>query len=127
MSNPYTKYQEDIVYTASKETLTLMLYDGALKYSNQAIAAIEAKDYVKANELIIRTQDIIREFQITLNRDIEISKNFDSLYEYIYGLLLQGNIKKDITLLSEARDLIREFRDTWKEAMKLARHQATKA
>lgn len=122
MNNPYAKYSNNAIQTASKEELTLMLYEGALKFTNQAIASIENKDFQKANDLIIRVQDIIREFQITLDDRYEISRNFHSMYDYLFRLLVDANIKKDIGVLKEARDYIREFRDMWKEAMKLSKH-----
>lgn len=122
--NPYDKYRNNAVYTATKEELTLMLYDGALKFCNQAIVAVENNDILKANELIMRVQDIVREFQITLNRSVEVSKYFDSMYDYMYSRLLDANMKKDVLILKEVRDLIREFRDMWKDAMKLARQQS---
>lgn len=121
VNNPYAKYSNNAINTASREELTLMLYEGALKFANQAIMAIENKDISRANELIIRVEDIIREFQITLDDKYEISKNFRALYDYIYRLLIDANIKKDAVILGEARDLIREFRDMWKEAMKQAK------
>ncbi len=123
VQNPYAKFTNNAVFTASKEELTLMLYEGALKFTNQAIAAIEAKDLTKANELIIRVEDIIREFQITLNPKYEVSKNFAALYEYIYRRLIDANISKDIAILEEVRGLLRDFRDMWKEAMRLAKAQ----
>lgn len=123
MANPYDKYKNNSVFTATKEELTLMLYDGALKFCNQAIVAVEAKDYEKANDLIIKVENIIREFQLTLNRDYEISDSLAPMYEYMHRRLIEGNIKKDNAILEEIRDLIREFRDTWKEAMKLSRQK----
>ncbi len=119
--NPYDKMRQNAIMTTAKEDLTLMLYDGALKFANQAITALENKDYMKCNELVIRTQNIIREFQLTLNAEFEISGYFASMYEYIYRRLLEGNTAKDVTILKEARDLIRDFRDMWKEAMVLAK------
>jgi len=121
VQNPYARYSNQAVFTASREELTLMLYEGALKFANQAISALEGKDYGKANELIIRVEDIIREFQLTLDRSYEISKNFDALYDYMYRRLLDANISKDPADVMEVRDMLREFRDMWKEAMKLAR------
>jgi len=124
-SNPYAKLTEDMVFSATKEELTLMLYEGALRFANQAEIALEKKEYQKANDLIIRVQDIIREFQITLRNEYEISKNFHQLYEYIFRLLIDANISKDTKPLEEAKGYIREFRDLWKEAMKTAKHPAS--
>lgn len=121
LNNPYARYKNGAVFTATPEELTLMLYDGALKFCNQAMIAIEKKDYMKANKLIQRAKDIIREFQITLKRQYEIAEQLDMMYDYIRRVLTQANLKKDIEKLKEATDLIRQMRDTWKEAMKLAK------
>jgi len=122
-NNPYAKYTSNAINTATPEELTLMLYNGALKFANQAMAAFEQKDYIKANRLIQRVEDIIREFQITLKFEYEIAHQLNALYDYIYRTLVKANINKSPELLSEATDLIRNMRDTWKEAMKLAKQQ----
>jgi len=121
MRNPYEKYKNNAVFTASGEELTLMLYDGALKFCNQAAIAIGQKDHVKSHELIIKVQNIVREFQITLNKKYDLANQMDQLYNYIFQKLVEANIKKDLECLNEARDLLRDMRDTWKEAMKIAR------
>ena len=121
VTNPYTQYTSNKVNTVSGEELTLMLYEGALKFTNQAILAIEGKDFEKANNLILRVEDIIREFQMTLNHDYDISKYFDSMYDYMYRLLVEANASKDVEVLNEVKEYIRDFRDSWKEAMKLAK------
>jgi flagellar protein FliS len=69
MPNPYDKYLENKIATAAPEELTLMLYEGALKFCNQAITALEAQDLEKGGALIIRVENIIREFQLTLDRN----------------------------------------------------------
>jgi flagellar protein FliS len=123
-TNPYAKMQDDAVMTASKEELTLMLYEGGIKFCNQALVAIEKKDIGKANELILRVQDIVREFQITLDHKYPISQQFNSLYDYMFRRLVEANFKKDTVILNEVLSMFRFFRDTWKEAMKLARAKA---
>ena len=119
--NPYTKIKENAINTATPEDLTLMLYDGALKFANRAAIAIEKKNYTDANIYNQKTKDIIRELQITLNMDYEISTQLYEAYEYMHYRLTQANIKKDLEILNEVIDHIRLFRDTWKEAMKIAR------
>lgn len=120
--NPKQQVLQKQLETASKEELTLMLYEGGIKFLNQAIVALEKNDIVKANNLILRTEDIVREFQITLDHKYEeISKPLDSLYDYMHRRLVEGNLRKDVTILNEVLDMFREMRDTWKEAMKLAK------
>ena len=121
LSNPYSKYSNNKIFTASREELVLMLYDGALKFCNQTIIALENKELDKANTSIIRVQNIIREFQVSLDRQYEIALNLSSIYDYLYERLVQANLKKDIEIITEVRDFIRELRDTWKEAMLLAK------
>ena len=102
-----------------------MLYEGGIKFLNQAIIAVEKEDIVKANNLIQRVEDIVREFQITLNHDYEVSANLNLLYDYMYNRLVEANLQKDVEILNEVLGMFREMRDTWKEAMKLAKSEAS--
>lgn len=121
-SNPYAKIKNTAVMTASPQELTLMLYDGAIKFGNQALLAIDNKDLEKANSSIVRVEDIIIELQTTLDMKYSIAESLDLMYDYIYRRLIEGNIKKDTEILNEAIGLIRELRNTWKEAMQIAKH-----
>lgn len=119
--NPYQKYQTNSVYTARPEELVLMLYNGAIKFCNLAAEAIENKDIPKSNENIIKAQNIISELRINLDKKYSVAEDMDRMYEYIYHLLVQANISKDLEKLNQAADFIREFRDLWKEVMKTGR------
>lgn len=115
--NVTSQYQQNSVMTATPEELTLMLYNGAIKFVNIAKLSIENKDIKKAHEALIRAQDIIIELNATLNMDYEISKNLRSLYEFILDRLVDANIKKEIEPLDEVLELLTELRDTWKEVI----------
>ena len=120
--NPKQQLLQKQIESASKEELTLMLYEGGIKFLNQAIIALEKNDIVKANNLILRTEDIVREFQLTLDHKYEeISKPLDQIYEYMHHRLIEGNLQKDLEILNEVLEMFRELRNTWKEAMKLAK------
>ena len=75
----------------------------------------------KAHDMNMRTQEIVREFRQTLNMDIELSENWDKLYEFMEYRLMEGNVKKDKAMLQDVLDLLRDMRETWAEAMKLAK------
>lgn len=126
-NNPYKKMKQNSIMTASPSELTLMLYEGAIKFANQAIIALENKDLEQAHNLIIRVQDIIVEFQVTLNTDYDVANNFEVMYDYIYRRLIEANIEKSIEILNEVLGYLREFRDTWKEAMRLVKQPEKKA
>lgn len=110
-------YQNNSVTTASGPQLTLMLYNGCIKFINHALKAIEEQDFETKNMNIQKAQDIIQELMLTLDQKVELSNEFLSLYEFIYHQLQQGNITNDPTHLEEALAFITDFRDTWKEAM----------
>lgn len=120
-NNPYAKIKENSINTATPEELTLMLYNGGVKFLNQAVIALEKKDYEMTNNSIQRAKNIIREFQLTLNMDYDISHELYEAYGYMHRRLTEANIKKDIEILNEVLEYLRSFRDTWKEAMKRAR------
>ena len=117
--NAANAYVNTTIQTASKAESTLMLYDGAVKFCNIALLAIEKKDIEKAHENIIKAQHIIVELRSTLNMKYPVAKEFDQIYEIIYNQLLEANIRKDTDVLMVALDFIREMRDTWKQVMEL--------
>lgn len=121
INNPYSKYQQNSIMTASPEELTLMLYNGALKFLKQAIICIEEKDIESAHNKILRVQDILVEFMSTVDRKYEIGDNLYKLYEFMNYRLREANFKKDIKILEEVYEMIKELRDTWQQAMKIAK------
>lgn len=125
--NPHERYQHDSIYTATPAELTLMLYNGAIKFIKQGEQYILEREYESANNSIIRAQDIIIELSNTLDMKYEISNNFKMLYDYIISRLIDANMKKEIEPLRESVALVTDFRDTWQQAMKIARIQEAKA
>lgn len=111
-------YKNQQIMTASPEQLTLLLYNGALRFLTESILAMEKGEIEKSHNANLRVQDIVREFVQTLDMKYELSKTWAQLYEYIEYCLVEGNIKKDVKLLQQAKDMLTEMRDTWAEAMK---------
>lgn len=122
-ANTANAYKTQQIMTASPEELTLMLYNGAIKFVTESIQALEKKNYEKSHNSNIRAQEIVREFMATLDLNYEISQTWQKLYEYIEYCLIQANLKKDAAKLEEAKNMLQEFRDTWYQAMKSARLQ----
>lgn len=116
--NPYQQYQANSVNSAKPGQLTLMLYNGAIKFINTAIKGVDEKDYPKINENIIKAQEIILYLSSTLNMDYEISQNLASLYDFMYRRLIEANIKKDKQAMVEVLDLVQDLRNTWTEVLK---------
>ncbi len=116
--NPFEQYQRNKILTASPAELTLMLYEGAIKFCNIAIIAIEHKEIEKAHINIKKTQRIIEEFRNTLDHKYDVADDFDRIYVYVLQRLFEANMKKDKAILEEVNVHLRSLRDTWKEVMK---------
>ena len=123
IQNPYQAYQTNTVTTASPGELTLMLYNGCLKFIKAARVAMESKQIQARHENLLKAQNIISELRITLNMDMAISQNMMAMYDYINSRLIEANTKNDPVMLDEAEGLVLEFRDTWKQAIRLNRQK----
>lgn len=120
IGNPYAQYQNSKVLTASSSELTLMLYEGMVKFINIAITSIEENNIQKANTNIQKAEKIVDHLSATLNHKYPVAKDFQNIYDCIMQALIQGNIQKDTGELSRALEYARMIRDTWKEVMKTA-------
>ena len=118
----YAAYANSKVATASPAELTLMLYDGAIKFCNLAIGAIQDNNIVKAHTNIMKVENIIAEFRGTLNHKYETAKDFEEVYVYLERRLKEANVKKDAEILEEVLKHLRTMRDTWKEVMRLTKN-----
>ena len=119
LPNAYAKYNNNKVLTASPAELTLMLYDGAIKFCNIAIMGVEQNDIQKAHTNIRKVERIIDEFRSTLDRKYAVAEDFDRVYVYLLNRLVEANVKKDKEILEEVNTHLRSMRDTWKEVMRL--------
>lgn len=115
----YESYARNRILTASPSELTLMLYEGAIKFCNIAIAGIEENDVEKAHLNIKKVENIIFEFRASLDTKYEVAKDFENVYTYLTERLVVANVKKDAVILGEVLKHLRTMRDTWKEVMQL--------
>lgn len=118
ISNAYSQYGNNKVLTASPAELTLMLYDGAIKFCNIAEMAIEAGDASKAHTNLVKVQRIIDYLRQTLDMKYKVAEDFERIYVYLSKRLVEANVKKDIEIVKEVNTHLHSVRDTWKEVMK---------
>ncbi|MBI4569780.1 MAG: flagellar export chaperone FliS [Planctomycetes bacterium] len=118
-------YLETQIKTASKEQLLLMLYDGAIRFAEQAKAKIDEKDIEGSYNLLIKSQNIVLELMCCLDKAIgeELYSNLMRLYNFIYSRLVEANIKKQNTLVEEGLVILRQLRETWSEAIEKNRKE----
>lgn len=110
--NPYLRTK---ILTASPEELRLMLYDGAIKFCNQAKLGLENKNFEESYNNISRAQKIVLELSTSLDHKIapELCEKMSSLYNYIYRKLIDANTQHTLEDLQEAVDLLKYERETW--------------
>ncbi|WP_203245964.1 flagellar export chaperone FliS [Sporosarcina beigongshangi] len=123
MNNPYAKYQNNSVNTSTPGELTLMLYNGCLKFIQQAKKGLEENNIEEKNMAIQKAQAIISELMLTLDTSYPVAENMLILYEFANSRLIDGNIKNDSALFDEASAIIMEFRDTWKQVIQINRQK----
>lgn len=119
--NAAMAYQNNKINTATQSELTLMLYEGMIKFCNMAIMGLAEKDYGKANTNILKVEKILTHLRSTLDYKYPVAENFEIIYQYIYNLLVESNVHKDKEMLEAALEEVRGVRDLWKEIMKTAK------
>lgn len=125
LPNAYTQYNNSKVLTASPAELTLMLYDGAIKFCNIAIMGVEEKNIEKAHNNIVKTSRIIDYFRQTLDMRYPVAEDFERVYVYLARRLTEANVKKDKAILEEILMHLHSMRDTWKEVMRQNKEKGT--
>lgn len=123
LPNAYAQYSNNKVLTASPAELTLMLYEGMIKFCNRAIDAVENKDIQKAHTNIVKIEDIIEHLRITLDMKYPVAQDFERIYLYLDKRLVEANMKKDKEILVEISEHLHMLRDTWKEVMRINRQK----
>ena len=123
LTNGYAQYNNSKVMTASPAELTLMLYEGAIRFCNMAINGIEQKDIEKSHNNIVKAENIIDYLQATFDMKYPVAEHFNDIYNYLQQRLVQANLKKDVEILQEVCEHIRSVRDTWKEVMRINREK----
>ena len=118
-NNPYAQYQNSRILTASPAELTLMLYEGAIKFGNMAVMGMKQKDIEKAHVNIKKVQRIVAEFRATLDMKYPVAQDFDRVYVYLERRMAEANMTKDPEIMEEGVSHLRSMRDTWKEVMRL--------
>lgn len=114
-------YRQNAIKTASPAKLTLMLYDAAVRFCDTVIETMEndKKNIQKINDYMKKAEDAIIELRMGLDMNVPVAKEFDTVYDYIYRRLVEGNMQKDPEIVKEALKHIKNMRDTWKEVMRL--------
>ncbi len=124
--NPYQKYQENKIEGSSQGEMIILLYEGCIRFMNEALVFIEENKIQDAHNKIIKAQRIINELMVTLDFEAggEIAQNLYNLYDFIMNELIKANIKKEKEGLYNSIEVMQELLDAWRVVIKEAQANA---
>ena len=119
MANPYNKYKQTSVLSASREQILLMLYEGAIKFTKLAVKAAEEKKIADRGTNILRAFDIIVELHATLDHKVggELALQLEQLYVFMMDQYTRANIKGEVEPLKSNVKILENLYSGWKEAI----------
>lgn len=121
LPNAYAQYNNSRIMTASPAELTLLLYEGAIKFGNIAIVKMEQKDIEGAHKNIVKVEKIIDYLRETLDMKYAVAEDFERIYVYLSRRITDAMVSKDPKDMEEVVMHLRSVRDNWKEVMKRAK------
>ena len=116
---PWKSYQHVATETASPGQLVLMLYDGTLRFLEQARRGLQADDPSERNQAVnnnlLRAQAILGELNASLDlkRGGELAATLRRLYEYFEGRLMESNLNKEESGIREVIERMTTLREAW--------------
>jgi len=121
MLNPYEQYKQISVNTMTKGELLLSLFDGAIKKLNQSKILMDNKEYEQSKVLLDRCREIFNYLMATLDNNYEMSNELRQMYIFFNGEIVKAIFSRKTQPIEDILPLIRDYRNTWEQADKLAR------
>lgn len=121
MFNPYQQYMQNSLETMTKGELLIQLFDGAIKKLTLAKVMLEQSKDDEAVAHLNKTRAIFNYLMVTLDDSYEISAELNDLYMFLNGEVIRAAARKDVSIIDAILPIVRDLRDTWTEADKLAK------
>ena len=120
-----SRYLEVEIRTANPLQLVVVLYDGAVKYLQEAKGHLQRGDIEGRTQAINRALAIVSELQATLNfqEGGQVARSLESLYAYMKGRLIAANLGQEDLPLSEVISLLSTLKSAWQELAALGLKQ----
>lgn len=117
-TNLYRQYQESAITQSDPVRLVEMMFEGAIKFTNQAIMAIDNQDMEAVHNCILRAYAIVAELMATLDFEQggDIAIKLEQCYDYILHLLKEADVKKEKPQLAQVLKVLEPLLTTWREA-----------
>ena len=113
-TNAYNQYLKSRIESASPLGLVVLMYEGAIKFLKLSREDFMDNDFESACEHLIRSQNIIRELQKSLDMNVkELSPKLFGLYDYMIRQLIQANIKRKVEPIDQVLHMLSELKEAW--------------
>jgi flagellar secretion chaperone FliS len=118
MTRGVEAYRRTEAQSASPMQLVVMLYDGAVRFLNEARDADVRGDLRARAEALTRVSAIVAECHVSLDleRGGTVALELDRLYSYISARLIDITVNRDASAIPEVLTLMSTLRDAWAEA-----------
>jgi flagellar protein FliS len=118
-------YKRNQLTTIDSATALLMLYQGTIDALNRAQVSMAANDMADKGREILRANDIINQFLVSLDYEAggEVINNLEALYLYMLEQILIANVKNDPAPLAVVVSLLSTLKTGWEEAIATQRKQ----
>jgi flagellar secretion chaperone FliS len=117
--NATLEYRRNAVMTAPPEKLVVMMYDGAIRYTRQAIQQMEARNIGECGRLIGCAFSVVSELKVSLDphaggaAGAKLSGELERLYGFVMDELVKANRERKPEILQGALDVLVTLREGW--------------
>lgn len=114
-ANLYKAYRQTQITTASQANLILMMYEGAMRFTRQALDSLDAQDPAGMVRNIQKVRDIVNELSLSLDisQGGEAAARLESLYQFTLSQLTLANIKTDRAPLEAVLRVLTPLTSAW--------------
>ncbi|WNS75093.1 flagellar export chaperone FliS [Bacillus sp. DTU_2020_1000418_1_SI_GHA_SEK_038] len=110
---------EEFIYKKSSQEITSLLYEAMIEQLHRSIEDIEEKRFIDANKKLQKINDILYRLGAGLNYEAGIiADQLDTLYNYMAERVIEGNKKKDASVIGEVLSIAERLASSWNEALK---------
>lgn len=119
-------YYQNQVFTASREELILLLYQGAQRFIRQGLQQREAQNWAAMGWNLVRAEKIVHYLNLCLDLKAggQLAKNLESLYLYLHHRLTQGHLERNQAALEECLGVIKSLSEAWETSLIKSKEQA---
>ena len=124
MSNPYSTYKKQSVQTMTPVEVVIKMYSEIEKQLAIGVCAIEEVPNVKrANDALIKAQELLGALRGALDMSVPISKNLEQLYVFFQNEAMKANIHKDATEIKKIIPMVADLRDAFTQISQMTREE----